>query len=83
MIWDMPIGWAMKLIRKAIEQRAEERAWQLYCSAYPHFSKKNFKTFEQFYPKSKSKPKKGKAVTQADMERFADIADLLKHRERK
>jgi hypothetical protein len=82
MIWDMPIGWAMKLIRKAIEQRAEERAWQLYCSAYPHFSKKNFKTFEQFYPKKK-KPKATKPITQADMERFADIADLLKHRERK
>ena len=63
-IWDMPIGWAMRLIRKAIEEKAEARAWQLYCSAYPNFTKKNFKTFEQFYPKRKA-IKKGKA-TQAD-----------------
>jgi hypothetical protein len=83
MVWELPLGRGIKLIGERVKQKAEERAWQLYCSAYPHFSKKNFKTFEQFYPKSKSKPKKGKAVTQADMERFADIADLLKHRERK
>ena len=82
MIWDMPIGWAMRLIRKAIEEKAESRAWQLYCSAYPNMDKKHFKTFEQFYPKKK-KPKATKPVTKADMERFADIADLLKHRERK
>lgn len=72
----------MRLIRKAIEEKAEARAWQLYCSAYPNFTKKNFKTFEQFYPKRKA-IKNGKAVTQADMDRFADIADLLKSRERK
>jgi len=83
MIWDMPIGWAMRLIRKAIEEKAEARAWQLYCSAYPNMDKKHFKTFEQFYPRSKPKVKKGKAITQADMDRFADIADLLKNRERK
>ena len=82
MIWDMPIGWAMKLIRKAIEEKAEARAWQLYCSAYPNFTKKNFKTFEQFYPKRKP-IKKGKAITQAEKDRFADIADLIKNREKK
>jgi hypothetical protein len=82
MVWELPLGRGIKLIGERVKQKAEERAWQLYCSAYPHFSKKNFKTFEQFYPKKK-KPKATKPITQADMDRFADIADLMKSRRAK
>jgi len=82
MVWELPLGRGIKLIGERVKQKAEERAWQLYCSAYPNMDKKHFKTFEQFYPKKK-KPKATKPITQADMERFADIADLMKHRERR
>lgn len=30
-------------------KREEERQWLLYCSVYPHFDKKTFKTFDEFY----------------------------------
>jgi len=82
MVWELQLGRGIKLIGERVKQKAEERAWTLYCNAYPNMDKKHFKTFEQFYPKKK-KPKATKPVTKADMERFADIADLLKHRERK
>ena len=71
------MGQGIRLIRRHIEERAEQRAWELYASAYPHFAKKNFKTFDQFYPKKK-KPKVAKTITQAEMDRFADIADLMR-----
>jgi len=79
----MPFGDGIRLVREAIKQQAEERAWQLYVSAYPHFTKKSFKTFEQFYPRSKKKPKAIRKVTQEEMNRFADVADLMKSRKGK
>ena len=46
---DYEDGW--ELIKKAFEKRQERNYWQLYVSAYPHFDKSSFMTFEQFYKK--------------------------------
>lgn len=77
-ILDMPIGFALRLIRKAIEEKAEARAWQLYCAVSPHMTKNSYKTFEQFYPRKKAL--KSRQVTQAELDRFSDIADLRRSR---
>lgn len=39
----------LRLVRRAMLNRNEERHWELYCSVYPHFDKKNFKKFDEFY----------------------------------
>lgn len=45
----MDVDTAIELIQKAFQKRDEERAYMLYASAYPHFDKNNFKSFEEFY----------------------------------
>lgn len=45
----------LELFREATEIKQERRQWELYCSAYPHYTEKNFMTFEQFYQKSNPK----------------------------
>lgn len=39
----------LRLVRRAMINRHEERHWELYCAVYPHFDKKNFKKFDEFY----------------------------------
>lgn len=39
----------IRLVKRAAINRNEERHWMLYCSVYPHFDKKNFKKFDDFY----------------------------------
>lgn len=39
----------VQLIRKAFQKRDEERAFMIYASVYPNFTKNNFKKFEDFY----------------------------------
>jgi hypothetical protein len=48
-LYALDVESAVRLIRKAFLKREEERQWQLYCSIFPHFDKKTFKTFEEFY----------------------------------
>ena len=48
-ILTLDVDTAIRLIRKAFQMREEERAYQLYASVYPHFSKSNFKKFSEFY----------------------------------
>ena len=51
-IMDQDFDVCLELIRDAFGIKQERRQWQLYCSAYPHYTKDNFMTFEQFYRKS-------------------------------
>jgi hypothetical protein len=48
-IMTLDVDTVIALIHKAHEKREEERAFVLYASAYPHFSKQNFKKFHEFY----------------------------------
>lgn len=48
-ILSMDIETVIRLIRKAFIQREEERQWMLYCSVFPHYDKKSFKQFNEFY----------------------------------
>lgn len=45
----LDVDTAIELIQRAFQKRQEDRAYILYASAYPHFDKNNFKTFEEFY----------------------------------
>jgi len=44
----------LKLIRKALEKREEERLWDMWVSVYPNMDKKNFITFSEFYEKQRT-----------------------------
>ncbi len=48
-ILSLDIETVIRLIRKAFAKREEERQWMLYCSVFPHFDKKSFKPFNEFY----------------------------------
>ncbi len=48
-VMTLDIDTAIRLIRKAYLKREEERQWMLYCSVFPHFDKKSFKSFDEFY----------------------------------
>jgi hypothetical protein len=48
-VMSLDIETFIRLVRRAIVNSHEERHWQLYCSVYPHFDKKNFKKFDEFY----------------------------------
>lgn len=50
-IMGMDFDDGLQLIDKAFKRRFEKRQWDLYCSAYPHFTKENFVTFDQFMVK--------------------------------
>lgn len=57
MVWGLPVDSFLKLYSKLKERQKKEKYWDLYTSAYPHFTKDNFKTFEDFIGKNKQKPK--------------------------
>lgn len=57
----------------AREKELEEKQYQLYCSVYPHFSEKSFKTFEQF------RSQKPKANTTKTREEIIEEAESIKH----
>lgn len=45
----MDVETVIQLIKKAYQKRDEERAFMIYASIYPNFTKNNFKKFEDFY----------------------------------
>lgn len=47
----------IKIINKADEQKTREELYQMYLSILPHYDKKNFKTFKEFYEKFKPRTK--------------------------
>jgi two-component SAPR family response regulator len=67
----MDVETAIELIAKAFEKQHEDRMHQIYASVYPHFEKKNFKTFEEFY-----KPPK-KPVSRASAEDILSRAEQI------
>lgn len=62
------------LINKAIEKSQEEKMFNLYSSAYPHFNKDNFKTFEEFYkPPKFNVPESDQTVDEI----LSDVKEVL------
>lgn len=41
----------IKLIRKIDEEKAEQRAWEMWLVKYPRMTKKTFVNFNDFYKK--------------------------------
>lgn len=80
MIWGLQLNQGLRLIRKAMEEKAEARMWALYCSVFPNFTSKNKMSFEEFYKKPTAHKKSSKKTTDTEMDRFSDIADLHMHR---
>jgi len=71
----------MSLLNQAIDDKLEERAWLYYCTTLPYQDKKNKKTFQEFMatlrkPKNVRKAK----ITQAELDYYLDIADLVRSR---
>ena len=48
-IMTLDVQTLIELIHTAFAQKEEERAFTLYASVYPHFTKNNFKKFTEFY----------------------------------
>ena len=48
-VMTLDIDTAIRLIHKAFHKNEEDRAFQLYASVYPNFTKNNFKKFTEFY----------------------------------
>ena len=48
-VMSLDIDTAIRLIHKAFQKKEEDRAFQLYASIYPNFTKNNFKKFTEFY----------------------------------
>jgi hypothetical protein len=48
-IMTLDVQTVLGLLHQAFQKREEERAYQLYASVYPHFTKNTFKKFSEFY----------------------------------
>lgn len=48
-VMSLDIDTAIRLIHKAFHKKEEDRAFELYASIYPNFTKNNFKKFTEFY----------------------------------
>ena len=48
-IMTLDVNTVIRLIKRAFNKSEEEKYWMLYSSVYPHFDKKNFKKFNDFY----------------------------------
>ena len=70
-IYQMDVETAIELIQRAFEKREEDRAYLLYASAYPHFDKHKFVSFDEFYKKPV------KTVSQATSEDILSRAERI------
>lgn len=80
---EMPIAFGLKMIRKANEEKFVDRAWQLWLMLFPNWDKKHRIGFEEFLKKlgmKKDGSRAVKEVTQEEIDRFSDIADLVRHK---
>ncbi|MCK9191257.1 MAG: hypothetical protein M0P10_06915 [Sphaerochaetaceae bacterium] len=51
-ILKMPFHRAIKLINKANIEREKDKLFALYTSAYPHMTKENYMSFDEFAEKA-------------------------------
>lgn len=51
----LPIKQGINLIYKAIEQRDERKAWEMWLTKYQNMNKDNFIPFTEFYKKANTK----------------------------
>jgi len=70
----MPYRDALKLIKKAQKQNQKEMLFDLYASAYPHMTKENYMTFEDFLEKSTGEYKNYNS--QSTEELMAEIEEI-------
>jgi hypothetical protein len=69
-------------LEQSINDRLEERAWLYYCCTLPYQDKKHRKSFGDIM-KDLKRPKLKNAdtkITQEQLDRYADIADLMRSR---
>ncbi len=79
-IFDEPIAYGMELLQQAIDDKLEDRVWLYYCCTLPYQDKKNRKSFDDLMASIKS-PQNNKTksvITQKELDRFVDIADLVR-----
>ncbi|NBK24758.1 MAG: hypothetical protein EOM68_22370 [Spirochaetia bacterium] len=69
-------------MEQAINDRLEERAWLYYCCTLPYQDRKNRKSFGDIMKtlKRPNNNSNGAKITQAQLDRYADIADLMRSR---
>lgn len=60
----------------ALEQEIEQAAWEIWVQCYPHFSKENFQTFEEF-KKEKIEKQRLKTTTKSDQEIHDEITQVM------
>jgi hypothetical protein len=82
-IFEEPIALGLGLLEQSINDRLEERAWLYYCCTLPYQDSKHRKSFSDIL-KDLKRPQqqdgKKSSVTQEDLNRYADIADLMRSR---
>ena len=44
----LPFMVGLKFIRKAIDENTDKRIWQMWLAIYPHMTKENFISFEDY-----------------------------------
>ncbi len=79
---EKPLWFGLKMIRKAGDERLRQQAWDLWLMLYPNWDKKDRVQFPEFLKRIKGpdvKPSKYK-LTDDDIERYCDLADLVRHR---
>lgn len=80
-IFEEPLALGMSLLDQAVDDRLEERAWLYYCVTLPYQDKNNRKTFPELLASlRKPKIKKSKQITEEELNRYVDIADLVRSR---
>jgi len=71
----------LKLYEKAREKRSEERLYQAWVSLYPHFSKDNFVSWEDY--RDRHNQMKIPIVKKSAAELIAEAADIKRQIERR
>jgi hypothetical protein len=75
-ILQMDLIEGLELYRKAREKRNDERLYQAWVSLYPHFSKENFISWEDY--KNRHSQVKVPTVKKSAAELIAEAADIKK-----
>lgn len=63
----------VKLIDKAFYEKEKDKAWQLWCNIYPHFTEENFKPFSEFFNREKIVVKKNRKTSKQILDEAAEI----------
>lgn len=78
----MPFSFGLQALEKAIEETITEKAWDLYLVLLPNWDSKDRLNFNDFLKKIKRTGNNisVSTISEDDMKRYADIADLQRHR---